>query len=137
MQEKKFLEEYDVKVAAHQAEAAEHTARVTALTDQAPPSGSVDEAEHEKAVAALVAQAPVHPEKGLRREFARLVSNRELVMQHPKVIAVHCTHGYNRTGFMISNYLMRAFPGHYSVAMCLKACAPLGTLCIVLIAGMQ
>lgn len=34
-----------------------------------------------------------------------------------KYILVHCTHGHNRTGFMIVNYLMRSQPMHVAEAL--------------------
>jgi len=35
---------------------------------------------------------------------------------------VHCTHGYNRTGFMITHCLMRLAP-QLTVAQCIAGCA--------------
>ncbi len=38
--------------------------------------------------------------------FVRIVS--KFIRQHPlEVIAVHCTHGFNRTGFLVSAYLIQ------------------------------
>jgi mRNA-capping enzyme len=33
--------------------------------------------------------------------------DRQKQSRNPKYILVHCTHGHNRTGFMIVHYLMR------------------------------
>jgi protein-tyrosine phosphatase len=33
--------------------------------------------------------------------------DRQKQSKNPKYILVHCTHGHNRTGFMIIHYLMR------------------------------
>ena len=39
--------------------------------------------------------------------FVRICSN--FIAQHPlDIIAVHCTHGFNRTGFLIASYLIEA-----------------------------
>lgn len=34
--------------------------------------------------------------------------DRQKHLKNPKYIVVHCTHGHNRTGFMIVHYLMRS-----------------------------
>lgn len=35
-----------------------------------------------------------------------------------KYVLVHCTHGHNRTGFMIINYLLRSHPGMTVTEVC-------------------
>ncbi|XP_072967023.1 uncharacterized protein [Typha angustifolia] len=42
---------------------------------------------------------------------------RQKHMKNPKYILVHCTHGHNRTGFMIVHYLMRSQLSHVAEAL--------------------
>jgi protein tyrosine phosphatase len=39
--------------------------------------------------------------------------------QSKKYILVHCTHGHNRTGYMIVNYIMRSHPTSVTQVCCL------------------
>lgn len=50
---------------------------------------------------------PGHPSSTLNHVKRKLLGKRDLVLQHRKVVAVHCTHGFNRTGYMIVHFLMR------------------------------
>ena len=84
----------------------------------------VKEYEEHKA-AALQAGQPFdkkHPLLKMPRIERGVVEGRELVAQGPAVIVVHCTHGYNRSGFMFCHYMKRFGPA-LSVAACVKACA--------------
>lgn len=65
-----------------------------------------------------------HPLQKMPRMERAVVEGRELVAQGPKVIVVHCTHGYNRSGFMFCHYMKRLKPW-MSVADCVKACVAL------------
>ena len=48
------------------------------------------------------------PTEGQVRSFVKICEN--FIAQHPlEIIAVHCTHGFNRTGFMIACYLIEIF----------------------------
>lgn len=53
---------------------------------------------------------------------------RNFILQNPlKVIAVHCTHGFNRTGFMIVSYLMQSMDCSIEIAIQLfSRCRPPG-----------
>ena len=53
-----------------------------------------------------------------------MLKQRELVLKQPKSIAVHCTHGFNRSGYCIVHYAKRMCPA-LSVADCLRQCASL------------
>jgi hypothetical protein len=104
----KFLAEYDEEVRdferAHPGEAA----AAAGVNPKLPPGGK----EH-----------PVHPkDRPKTAQQAELLKNRDLVALRPKAIAVHCTHGFNRSGYVMVHYAKRMFPA-LSVAECLKQCA--------------
>jgi protein-tyrosine phosphatase len=69
---------------------------------------------------------PRHPDDKLNRQEKQVLADREFVMKNKRCIVVHCTHGYNRSGFMIVHFLMRMHPLMH-VADCIRKCDPLGS----------
>lgn len=64
-----------------------------------------------------------HPkDKPRAAELAALLRDRELVEARPRAIVVHCTHGFNRSGYCIVHCAMRTNTS-LAVADCLKECA--------------
>lgn len=56
------------------------------------------------------------PKPSERAEFMRVCNN--FIRTNPrKIIAVHCTHGFNRTGFMICYYLCKEFDWDIAAAL--------------------
>ena len=67
---------------------------------------------------------PKHPRDRPRpAQEKKVLRERELVALRPKSIAVHCTHGFNRSGYVMVQYAKRMNPA-LSVAECLKQCVP-------------
>ena len=65
-----------------------------------------------------------HPRERPRpAQEKKVLRERELVALRPKSIAVHCTHGFNRSGYVMVQYAKRMNPA-LSVAECLKQCVP-------------
>jgi hypothetical protein len=106
LQEKRFLAEYDKEVREFELEHPE-----VASGAAAPANSKREVPKHPKVRPRTLAQA-------------QLLRNRDLVMQGPKVIAVHCTHGFNRSGYCLVHYAKRMCPS-LSVAECLRQCAAL------------
>lgn len=64
-----------------------------------------------------------HPkDKGRPQEQAAVLRDRELVEARPRAIVVHCTHGFNRSGYCIVHCAMRTNTS-LAVADCLRECA--------------
>ena len=82
--------------------------------------------EFERKVAQKVLPAsatkPTEPLHKMPKQERALVEYRALVMKRPRVIVVHCTHGFNRSGYMVVHYLMRNNVTA-TVAQCVQACA--------------
>ena len=59
-------------------------------------------------------------------DFVNIVDN--FIRQHPtEIIGVHCTHGFNRTGFLICAYLVEKLAFSVDMAVALFAqCRPPG-----------
>lgn len=70
------------------------------------------------------ANRPAEPLQKMPKQERALVEYRELVAKRPRVIVVHCTHGFNRSGYMLVHYLMRNNV-MATVAQCVQACAAL------------
>jgi protein tyrosine/serine phosphatase len=61
------------------------------------------------------------PLQKLRQRDKDLVAEREIVEKGgARVIVVHCTHGFNRSGFMLCHLMKRLGPTSWSVAECVK-----------------
>ena len=104
MQDRRWLAQYDAEVQQYEQEHPQATAQASAPTDQAT-------------------SRPKHPSEKLSQAQRTLLKNRALVELGPRTIAVHCTHGYNRSGYMLVQYAKRMCPT-MSVATCLKQCVP-------------
>lgn len=87
---------------------------------------TLPEFERKVAAGTLPASAtrPAAPLQKLPKQQRALVEHRELVMKRARVIVVHCTHGFNRSGYMLVHYLMRNNVTA-TVAQCIQACGPL------------
>jgi hypothetical protein len=97
MQDKRLLVRYDADVAEHEKKATE------------PPSK-------------IAGNSSLTPYQRLPSQAARrVVDERELVVKAPPAIVVHCTHGYNRSGYMMVHYAKRFSP-NISVAECIRRC---------------
>ena len=99
-QEQKFLEEYDAQAAVYERSKADQ------------PNGEGTKAD----------AAAVHPDRKLNPTTRRVLKDRELVVNGPKVIAVHCTHGFNRSGYVMIHFAKRRNPATPLQAL-LKLCA--------------
>jgi protein-tyrosine phosphatase len=61
-----------------------------------------------------------HPKDQPRgQELTNLLRDRELVEKQPRAIVVHCTHGYNRSGYCIVHCAKRGNP-LLSVTDCIR-----------------
>eukprot|EP00892_Ulva_mutabilis_P007765 jgi/Ulvmu1/5360/UM022_0154.1 len=91
-------------------------------TDMKEYGAALREFQQAVALKALPAdtRAPTEPLMKLAKQERALVEYRALVEKRPRVIAVHCTHGFNRSGYMIVQYLMRNNVTA-TVAQCIKA----------------
>lgn len=66
----------------------------------------------------IVCQGRLCPSRHEINRFISVVQNFILLAPH-ECIAVHCTHGFNRTGFMIVSFLVEQL--HYSVESAFQA----------------
>ena len=101
MQDKEWLARHSAAVAAFQAENPDHAAM----------PGPVS-----------AAGRPKHPNDALNQAQRTLWRDRALLEAAPRAIAVHCTHGFNRSGYALVHYAKRMCPT-MSVATCLQQCA--------------
>lgn len=65
-----------------------------------------------------------HPFMKLTKLDKDVVEKKDLVLKGgPRIVVIHCTHGFNRSGFMFCHYMKRFGPS-LSVAACVKAYVP-------------
>jgi hypothetical protein len=82
----------------------------------------VDVKEYERNMAEDPGTSQKHPLEKLPRLNRQIVEDREDIAKGPRAIVVHCTHGFNRSGFMICHLLMRKYPS-MKVSDCVRAYA--------------
>jgi hypothetical protein len=116
----KRLQKYDVDVREYE----EAKAREEEEQKARPPEAQKGQKQEEQ-------KELKHPFDKLRQVDKRLITDREMVEKGgARVIVVHCTHGFNRSGFMFCHLLKRFGPTSLTVADCLKQCVPL-SLCVM------
>ena len=105
LQEKTFLQQYDDEVAGY-------NRAMSAITP--------------------TERKPEHPDSKLNETTRRTLRERALVGNGPKVVAVHCTHGFNRSGYVMIHFAKRRQPGtplqtlikRCALAPCMRRPAP-------------